>query len=167
MKKPLERIDWEDGLIQRLTELHARGFSSREIAMKMGDEFVGLRFTRNSIIGKRHRLCLPHRALPIVQPKPKQIRNRKRGPYRKRKGTAGPRGIEMKPKEPRIDTDGPLTIYQLVPDSCRFPLGPYPFVFCGKQQVDGSSYCLDHAEICHGGVQRKEERSPVQMKAWA
>ena len=50
MKKPLDRIDWDDGLIQRLTELHARGYSSREIATKMGSEFVGLRFTRNSII---------------------------------------------------------------------------------------------------------------------
>ena len=160
-------IDWEeDGLIQRLTELHARGFSSREIAVKMGSEFVGLRFTRNSIIGKRHRLCLPMRAQPIVQPKPKQIRNRKRGPYRKRKGAAGPRGIEMKPKEPRAEPGGPLTIYQLGPDDCRFPLGNFPFVFCGKQQVNGSSYCLGHTVLCHGGV-RKEERSPVQMKAWA
>ena len=162
----LERIDWDDGLIQRLTELHARGYSSREIALQMGDEFVGLKFTRNSIIGKRHRLCLPHRALPIVQPKPKQIRNRKRGPYRKRKGAAGPRGIEMKPKEPRAEPGGPLTIYQLGPDNCRFPLGNFPFVFCGKQQAEGSSYCLGHYLLTHHPVQRREH-TVVQIKAWA
>ena len=161
----LERIDWDEGLIQRLTELHARGYSSREIALEMGSEFVGLKFTRNSIIGKRRRLCLPHRAQPIVQPKPKQIRNRKRGPYRKRKGAAGPRRV-VEMKEPRAESGGPLTIYQLRPDDCRFPLGNFPFVFCGKQQVNGSSYCLGHTVLCHGGV-RKEERSPVQMKAWA
>ena len=162
---PLDRIDWDDGLIQRLTELHARGFSSREIAVKMGSEFVGLRFTRNSIIGKRHRLCLPHRAQPIVQPKPKRIRNRKRGPYRKRKGTAGPRGIEMKPKEPRAEAGGPLTIYQLGFGDCRFPLGNFPWVFCGKEQAEGSSYCPDHHELTHHPVQRKE--FTVQIKAWA
>ena len=78
MKPPLVRTDWEEvGLIQRLTYLHARGYSSREISLKLADEF-GLRLTRNAIIGKVHRLCLPHRAQPIVQPKPKSIQKRAR-----------------------------------------------------------------------------------------
>ena len=161
MKKPLERIDWEEGLIQRLTELHARGYSSREIALEMGREFVGLKFTRNSIIGKTHRLCLPHRALPIVQPKPKSIQKRAK---RKR---PMPRKTAPKIKPPRTDPDGLLTIYQLGAGDCRFPFGHRsPFMFCGKEQAEGSSYCLQHY-LLTSGIQRKEERSPVQMKAWA
>ena len=160
MKPPLDRIDWDEGLIQRLTELHARGYSSREIAMKMGSEF-GLRFTRNSIIGKTNRLCLPHRVLPITQPKPKSIQKRakRRRPV--------PRKTAPKIKAPRANPDGLLTIYQLGAGDCRFPFGHRsPFMFCGKQQAEGSSYCVGHFLLTRGTV-RKEERSPVQMKAWA
>ena len=68
-------------------------------------------------------------------------------------------------KEPRAEAGGPLTIYQLGPDDCRYPLGEFPFVFCGKQQAIGS-YCLDHHELTHHPVQRKEH-TVVQIRAWA
>jgi hypothetical protein len=146
-------------MIDRLVVLQSRGFTSREIAQKLGREF-DFPFTRNSIIGKMHRLCLPPRVKPITQPKPKKVYARKR----KRKG-AGPGRIVMKVQQPRAESGEPVTIYQLGFGDCRYPLGNYPFVFCGKEQLEGSSYCPEHFAICHGNVQRKDDA--MQMKAWA
>ena len=140
------------GIIDRLIVLQARGFTAREIAIKLGREF-DYPFTRNAIIGKAHRLCLPPRLKPITQPKPKRVYARKR----KRKG-AGPERIVMpKAQQPRAEVGGPITIYQLGYGDCRFPLGPFPFVFCGQEQQDGSSYCPEHFRICCHGVQRQQE----------
>ena len=134
------------GMIERLVVLQARGFTSREIAQKLAREF-DYPFTRNSIIGKMHRLCLPPRVKPITQPKPKKVYARKR----KRKG-AGPERIVMpKVQQPR-EAGGPITIYQLGFGDCRFPLGNFPFTFCGREQLEGSSYCPEHFRVCHGNV---------------
>jgi hypothetical protein len=132
------------GLTDRLVVLQSRGFTAREIAQKLGREF-DFPFTRNAIIGKMHRLCLPPRVKPITQPKPKKVYARKR----KRKG-AGPERIVMKvQQQPRADVGEPITIYQLGFGDCRYPLGNYPFVFCGKEQLEGSSYCPEHFVVCH------------------
>ena len=134
------------GMIERLIVLQARGFTSREIAQKLGREF-DFPFTRNAIIGKMHRLCLPPRVKPITQPKPKKVYARKR----KRKG-AGPERIVMKVQQPRAQSDEPITIYQLGSGDCRYPSGNFPFVFCGREQQEGSSYCPEHFRVCHGNV---------------
>jgi hypothetical protein len=134
-------------MIERLVVLQARGFTSREIAQKLGREF-DFPFTRNSIIGKMHRLCLPPRVKPITQPKPKKVYAR-----RKRKQGAGPgRIIMQKVQQPRADVGEPITIYQLGFGDCRYPLGNYPYVYCGREQQEGSSYCPEHFRVCHGNV---------------
>jgi len=134
------------GMIERLVVLQARGFTSREIAQKLAREF-DYPFTRNSIIGKMHRLCLPPRVKPITQPKPKKVYSRKR----KRKGAGPERIIMQKVQQPRADGGEPITIYQLGFGDCRYPLGNYPYLYCGREQQEGSSYCPEHFVVCHHG----------------
>jgi len=137
------------GITERLMALHAEGITMREVAERLNCEFeTGL--TRNAVIGKCRRLCMPFRDPPVRVRKPRIYKYRPR----------------VKPKPPRVEPNGTVTIYQLRSDDCRFPLGDFPFVFCGKEQQDGSSYCPEHFRICHGIVQRKDD-SAVQMKAWA
>lgn len=50
---------WNDTIIARLTKLNAEGFSSSEIAAALNNEF-GFHFTRNSVIGKVHRMQIAH-----------------------------------------------------------------------------------------------------------
>ena len=59
-------MSWTDEKIKALKELWQQGVPASEIAESLGDGF-----TRNSVIGKAHRLKLPGRPSPI---------NRKNGP---------------------------------------------------------------------------------------
>lgn len=50
---------WSDTVIARLTKLNAEGCSASEIAAALNTEF-GFHFTRNSVIGKVHRMQIAH-----------------------------------------------------------------------------------------------------------
>ena len=52
------RMEWSDAQIERLRELWAEGHSTEQIAMRMG-------VSKNSVVGKSHRLDLPARPSPI------------------------------------------------------------------------------------------------------
>ena len=51
-------MEWSDKQIERLRELWAEGHSTKQIAMRMG-------VSKNSVVGKSHRLDLPARPSPI------------------------------------------------------------------------------------------------------
>jgi len=156
----INRIPWPQlpDLTARLVELHAspENWSCNDIAKLLSREF-NVSVTRNAVIGKSHRMELPFRAPRVVVKKPRKRTKRQYSPRQKQ--------IEApQPRQPRTD-GGTVTIYQLRSDDCRFPLGDFPFVFCGKEQQEGSSYCPEHFRICHGIVQRMEHA--IQLKAWA
>ena len=143
-------------LLARLVELYTspEHYSAGEMARMLTKEFDIL-ITRNAVIGKSHRLRMPVRPRPpAAGPKIKKSKPRQRSP-RPRLTT-----IE-KPRPPRID--GTVTIYQLRSDDCRFPIGEFPYLFCGKEQKEGSSYCLEHFELTH----HQSKHQTVLIKAWA
>lgn len=42
-----------------------------------------------------------------------------------------------------------VALLELENHHCRYPLGDHaPFVFCGAQRADGSSYCVAHDRLC-------------------
>jgi hypothetical protein len=125
------------GLLPRLVELYAspKHYTAREMANMLSVEF-DVPITRNAVIGKSNRLRLPVRIRPVpTGPKPKKYSPRPR------------KNLIEKPL--RIEPEGTVTIYQLRSDDCRFPLGDYPFVFCGKEQRGGKSYCNEHYSATH------------------
>jgi len=126
---------------ERLAELHAdpRHYTCREIAGMLSREFKK-RVTRCAVIGKAHRMALPFRALPIVEKKPRK---------QKRKYSPRTRVVEAPPRPPRIEHNGVLTIYQTGYGDCRFPIGEFPFVYCGKEQIEGRPYCAEHYAVTH------------------
>lgn len=54
------KSDWTEKMESRLRELWAEGHSTAEIARRMGT-------TKNSVVGKAHRLGLPSRPSPIIK----------------------------------------------------------------------------------------------------
>jgi len=52
-------------------------------------------------------------------------------------------------KPARRQSDDLLTIYQLGFGDCRYPLGDYPYRYCGKQSDEGQSYCAEHHALTH------------------
>lgn len=136
---------WTDVHIERLKKLYDKGHSCTSIAADLGEGF-----SRNSVIGKIHRLGL-----------------RLRGAGRHASfETRGPRSrLEPKPRLRRIVLLPPakqielrctevvplsLSLLDLEPDNCRWPFGHGPFVFCGHPSMEGSKYCSPHFYLSIG-----------------
>jgi len=145
-----ERGPWlTPGITERLIELHAltgmATMSMGEIAAKLTFEYDAL-ITRNAVIGRCQRLCLPSRPQGqriIRPPKP-----RKRSP-RRRNRFEEPIAPQM---EPQKLTWCPLTIYDLRDGVCKWVLEPVdsypPYTYCGRP-APHTSWCPHHEHVVY------------------
>ena len=149
--------EWTEEREQLLRELNDTGSNAwiaREINKKTGSNF-----SRNAIIGKRNRLGL--QCTKVFSRGPKEAKDRVKKPKKPRHFRYGfsafgepiPADLEFVRKfERRI----PPAIFLGVPllelknNSCRFPRGEKPILFCGQPKREGSSYCA----YCHSVVWR-------------
>ncbi len=114
---------WTDDKIKNLKKLWLKGSTTAEIAKKLG-------LSKNSIIGKVHRLNLENRPSPI----------KKATPIKKVKVT--PQKAER------------IGIMELKINTCRWPIGDpvdEDFHFCGKNTVMGKPYCAEHCAMAYAG----------------
>ena len=139
------------GITQRLIELHALGGADHltmgQIAEKLSAEFK-VELTKNSVIGRSHRLKLELRDnVPFVR--------RKATPMPKRKYHRVDAPIPPVVAAPRHE--GLITIYQLRDGvDCKWPIGD-PALFCGKQQLDGRPYCIEHVRVAYNAPGKRWE----------
>lgn len=149
---------WTDERIHLLKTMWSDGNSAGVIATELG-------FTRNSVIGKIHRLCLPKRLTTLssdrerMTPAERTQRHTEymRG-YRARKATEPtPVCIDEPPAAPLHKR-----LLDLGPGDCRFPFGEGPITFCGHPATDGS-YCRAHHEVTHNPPQTKGARKLVVL----
>jgi GcrA cell cycle regulator len=126
---------WSDKRTDLLKQLWAEGFSGSVIADR-------LHVTRNAVIGKVHRLGLPHRAVRHCRP---PNNHKQRGPYRPRRSFgASPPAPNTAPSEsfePVIFE--PVTLLDAGRGQCRWMQGN-DRMCCGRQIQRGSSYCPSH-----------------------
>lgn len=136
---------WETtpGMTARLQELYAapEHYTAKDIGKILTHEFRVL-ITRNSVIGKTHRLRMPVRIKPVVTgPRVRQHSPRARSPR--------PRLVTIERRQPRPD-GALLTIYQLGFGDCKYPVsGNCPYLYCGAEQAEGRSYCQPHYDLTH------------------
>lgn len=143
-----ERGPWlTPGIVDRLVAMHAdEQLSYTTVAKTLSREF-NVRITRNAIIGKSRRLKLPYRDKPPkVIPKP-----RKRSPRVRVKVPV----VTAAPVAPVISRRGGIPLLELETFDCRFPIGDFPYLFCGRPQAPESSYCAEHYEITHNPVRER------------
>jgi GcrA cell cycle regulator len=123
-------MEWTDRKIDILRERVAAGIKSADIAREF-------RTTRNSIIGKAHRLGLSWgvKAKEEREVTPPKVRVRS-------KPKPKPRPYRMR------------SLMELAPDDCRFIPGHemHGRIFCAKPVKAGSPYCEEHTERCSGGL---------------
>jgi GcrA cell cycle regulator len=146
------------GILGRLEELYGETGSFSDIARILNDEFPGARLTRNSVIGKVHRLHWEPKRPKV----PDAHRSRKRAtrraaiwelPANSQVLTAppAPQCQELPPIPAYVAEpvpNQPKTILQLDSHCCHFPYGERPpYQYCGKPAFDGSSWCLEHCRI--------------------
>lgn len=133
-------------IVQRAIELCAASASSLEIARILSEEF-SQRFTRNMVIGFRHRAGF---STPNKPGRPKGSSR----PKKRRRVNVWLNPI-IPAEAPAILRDGldvphrSITLHTLTNHTCRWPFGDGPFVFCGETVHPGLPYCLGHARIAY------------------
>lgn len=160
----LDRTDgrltvWNEVAVFKLTCLWKLG----ETASAIAEQIPGT--TRNSVLGKVHRLNLPVRTnLQARTPRPPWDPNRdtrrkaKKAPKPERepiakKVRAAPRVFAFRAQIPIRKKAAPpeflgLDLLDLKPNACRYPHGEGPYFFCGQPKEPTSSYCSYHAGLC-------------------
>lgn len=153
---------WTEAEDEMLRDLWSKDLSGGQIATLMHK-------TRNSIIGRAHRMKLARRRNPgnrtTRKPRSPKLLRVKR-PVGKRRiscvklGNAGqvprPKPVAIAPCQPPLM----LGLMDISDATCRFPIGDPKdtnFGFCGHNPKDGSSYCEGHHALCY--VPMEERRT--------
>lgn len=156
---------WDDAREAFAVERWQAGDSALTIAQKMGSPF-----TKNSVIGRIHRLGQAARATPLRiivartprPPKPAKVAKPKPAPkpVRVLKAAVEPGEkpvavVFIAPPEPVKPTHNDIarvTFADLQPHQCRWPVGEvnHPeFGFCGEGRIEGKPYCPGHEKRAH------------------
>jgi GcrA cell cycle regulator len=155
MASPRSRV-WNDERVEQLKRLHAEGLSCSLIAAKLG---CGL--SRNSIIGKLHRIGLRSIKLVVTKERPTP-RGRRRSLHPL--AILFPKGkttVERaRPSSPLNDAEAPQrrTLVELGQRDCRWSYDDpdaSDFFFCGAPTVDGLPYCRAHCERAYSQPPRR------------
>jgi GcrA cell cycle regulator len=130
-------IDWTSEMIHELKRLMGldENLSFQVIAKRMSETF-GVTFTRNSMVGKAHRLRMP----------PRPPREYVIQPHSDRMMTLRPPSQRSAPNRRR---DGKVQLVDLNYGACKWPSGTGPYLFCGKPVHDDRQYCLTHCRLAY------------------
>jgi GcrA cell cycle regulator len=165
---------WSKEREEQLTHLwEVDKLSASQCATKLGD---GL--TRNSIIGKVHRLGLTMRGPTAGQPKKhdRPRRRAQRSPSQDRLSRTQRIRLVQAGRIPKVETNAPAepiaalrpcSLMELTPTTCRWPYGDpgtEGFHFCGGF-VFGGSYCFAHHQIAHEPEKRRPIWVPMRRAA--
>jgi GcrA cell cycle regulator len=163
-------MEWTEETIQRLRDLWDEGLSTAEIGQR-------LFCTKNSVVGKAHRLDLPARPSPIRrdgQPRPVYVRKPRilretLPPLLSCLSAPTPPPEPRKAFLPRIkNPESPMSrptaaksVFVGPPKPCCWPLGDprdrENFRFCMDPSEPGKPYCPDHVKLAYMKVERRDE----------
>ena len=145
---------WDDQKVEKLRIYWAQGHTASEIARALGEGV-----TRNSVIGKAHRLKLAARA-PSKKSKSPEKQDvasnlNKQGGHISKKSRF--RSLLLDKSFP---PENPKQLEELGDKNCRWPIG-HPdeenFYFRGRNPVEGFSYCKLHVLYAFQPKNQKEE----------
>ena len=141
------------GKIELLKKLWATGISASAIAEKLGDNA-----TRNSVIGKAHRLNLEARA-PSKQSSQSSTsvnRSTRKGPA----PTSRKAKFQSILLDKNFEPENPKSLEELTDQTCKWPIG-HPneekFYFCGRKPEGEFPYCKLHVLYAFQPKGTKEE----------
>ncbi len=172
---------WSDDRVEILKKLWSDGFSASQIAADLGG------ISRNSVIGKVHRLGLSGRAKRPSSSVPRRPRTPKQPricPENLQSSMVirnpAPLPAECDALEPEpgfasaaeTKQDIPLgqrrTLLELSDGTCRWPVGEpssEEFFYCGGKPVDGLPYCGSHSRIAYQpSADRRRRRRSVRSE---
>lgn len=150
---------WTDKMVEDLKIMWKQGLTTGEIGKRLG-------VSKNSIVGKVHRLQLDARPSPIkkkeeepqiteeIQAKEPEIKSKPdkkvAEPEVKVVEKTAPKTISPAPIEKK--TNGYVRLTDLDNHTCRWPIGDPKdenFHFCGKKVRIGQTYCEEHSALAY------------------
>jgi GcrA cell cycle regulator len=166
-------MNWTDERVELLKKLWGEGLSASRIAAELGG------ISRNSVIGKVHRLGLAGRAKSTAAALPRQRKPRAAQGQVMRIARTGVRGntalaqvqaYEVEPEQEvgLIENIIPIgqrcTILELSDSKCRWPIGDPntpDFFFCGGKTAEGLPYCAYHSRVAYqpASDRRRDKRA--------
>jgi GcrA cell cycle regulator len=167
-------MNWTDDRVELLKKLWGEGFSASQIATELGG------ISRNSVIGKVHRLGLSGRAKSPSASVPRQRKPRPHGALIRmaRPGIRGNTALaplhsydeEIQPQPEVVENIVPIgqrcSILELTEGKCHWPIGDPSspdFYFCGGRTIEGLPYCGYHSRIAYQpAIDRRRERRAVR-----
>lgn len=141
---------WTEEMIENLKQMWKEGLTTNEIAKRLG-------VSKNSIVGKVHRLNLKARPSPIKKKEDVApienlaTKEEKNKPSSKtiKKVSISPVNISSTKETKKNQC---LKLTELDNHTCRWPLGDPRddnFCFCGKAVRGGQTYCEEHSAIAY------------------
>lgn len=129
---------WTPELNDRGAELWALGQSASLVADKLNREF-GMNFSREAVIGRKHRHNWPGR--PVREQKPRKDRGPNPRVRVKKAKPIPPRTIVVE-----IPLNPPITLLDLTWKTCRWPVGEPDagMMYCGAERGSHGPYCEWH-----------------------
>lgn len=156
---------WTDEMVEDLRKMWKEGLTTGEIGRR-------LQVSKNSIVGKVHRLGLSGRPSPIKKKeensteeaaKPAKVATPKATPVKEKEAEKIEIKAEAKesktsetpkfsPRERSHKVNHNVSLADLDNHTCRWPVGDPKdenFHFCGKKVKIGQTYCEEHATIAY------------------
>lgn len=161
-------MSWTDERVDQLKNLWTEGLSASRIARALGG------VTRNSVIGKVHRLGLAGRATPTCSNHPRLPSvPRQLSAKRLAKMAESLYGPPMKPfrwepeLEPIVFEDGThVSVLAINDRMCRWPIGDpseNEFHFCGHKPKASAPYCEAHARKAYQPHESRDPNKPRRI----
>lgn len=146
----MSKFIWNDELVSELKKLWELGVSTNEIGKKLGT-------TKNSIIGKVHRLNLESRESCIKRNSTKK-ETKQHNDVKQNKRSEVVSDLDIlceNEEEEEKNLNKNLSLFDLGINMCHWPVGDpkkNDFHFCGHETREGEVYCDFHKamSIVHG-----------------
>ena len=144
--------DWTPALIERLIQLWSDGLTCSEIAAQIPGS------TRNSVIGKIHRLGLPGRPSPV----------RASGNAPRKPPPPAVKPPSFPEPVPEVIEPLHMDMMALESNNCKWPYGAGASItFCGHPIAPGKPYCQSHCKVAFHPSQpimRDRKESAAEME---
>lgn len=143
---------WTDEMVENLKKMWKKGLTTNEIAKNLG-------VSKNSIVGKVHRLNLTARPSPIKKKEEIVVvsvasteKNEDKITVEKLNMNQPITNLQISHEDAKVHNCSCLKLAELDNHSCRWPIGDPKddnFCFCGKKVRSGQTYCEEHSALAY------------------
>ena len=164
---------WDGEPDELLRKLRDEGYSGSKAAEILAEHY-GVNITRNAVISRSNRMGYPMKSIipKARKQSTKQSVKRREAPCAERNGGIAPSKLvkvarDDSPEAFALPESRHVTLLELEPRMCRFPLGDprtEEFRFCGADAQTGIPYCAGHSQVAYTSPEARRKALTEQHK---